>query len=165
MQVRPNRTIAWSLLGVALAIAFVAFAYPMYVIRPFRAQGQNELVLALLVKRWATLLGAIGVVLAGTCAVLLWGYSRRMWARAVIVLASAATLLFTALTRVNVYEMMFHRIDAPQSITAKDAKLDKDDILLAIHVNGQARASPIRMMGYHHIVNDRLGATPIVATY
>jgi hypothetical protein len=165
MQGRPNRKFTWSLLGMATVIAFLAFAYPMYVIRPFRAQGQTELILALLVKRWATPLAAVGVAIAGTCAVLLWGHSRRIWPRALILLASCATFLFAVLTRVNVYEIMFHRIDTPQSTAAKDAKLDKDDMVLAIHIDGHARAYPIRMMGYHHIVNDRIGATPIVATY
>jgi hypothetical protein len=148
-----------------LTLAFLAFAYPMYVIRPFRAQGESELVLALLVKRWATLLGVLAVGIALTCAVLLWGHGRRILSRVMVVMATAATILFAVLTRVNVYEMMFHRIDTPQSMAAKEAKLEKDDMVLAIHVDNQARAYPIRMMGYHHIVNDRIGATSVVATY
>ncbi len=34
------------------AVAFGCVAYPMYVIRPFRAQGSTELAVALVVRAW-----------------------------------------------------------------------------------------------------------------
>ena len=48
---------------------------------------------------------------------------------------------------------------------AEDAALDKDDMVTAIRAGGHARAYPIRMMGYHHIVNDWVGGKAVVATY
>jgi hypothetical protein len=153
------------LLLVCAAVAFAAFTYPLYVIRPFRAQGSAELLAALFVKRWAPFINFVAAALAIACAVVLWRNARTLWMR---ILSAAAALLataFAALTHVNVYEMMFHRIDSPQSTGASEAKLDAEDMVLAIHVEGRGRAYPIRMMGYHHIVNDRLGGTPIVATY
>jgi hypothetical protein len=160
-----NRKFMWALLGVCAATAFLVFAYPMYVIRPFRAQEANELALALLVKGWAPGLSTVAAAAAIVCAVLLWRGGRRVRARALGAAAGAATVLFAALTHVNVYERMFHRIDAPESMPAAEARLEQDDMVLAIQVEGQSRAYPIRMMGYHHIVNDWIGATPIVATY
>jgi hypothetical protein len=165
MQLRRNRIVGWSLLVAALALAFFAFGYPMYVIRPFRTQGPNELALALIVKRWSTVLGGCAVVAALACCVLLWRIAPRLRSRVLVVAAGSITILFAFLTHINVYEKMFHRIDTPQSTAAKDAKLDQDDMVLAIRVAEHARAYPIRMMGYHHIVNDRLGVTPVVATY
>ena len=70
-----------------------------------------------------------------------------------------------ALARVNVYELMFHPDDHPEFAAAADVKLDKDDKLIAVKMGGSARAYPIRTMGYHHIVNDLVGGTAIVATY
>jgi hypothetical protein len=43
--------------------------------------------------------------------------------------------------------------------------LDTDDKVLAVQIGSEAHAYPIRAMGYHHIVNDTLGNTPIVVTY
>jgi hypothetical protein len=54
---------------------------------------------------------------------------------------------------------------APALATAADVKLDKDEKVIAIAVNGAARAYPIRSISYHHIVNDVVGGVPIVATY
>jgi len=39
------------------------------------------------------------------------------------------------------------------------------DMVIAVSQGGEGRAYPIREMGYHHIVNDRLHGLPIVVTY
>jgi hypothetical protein len=70
-----------------------------------------------------------------------------------------------ALSRVNVYELMFHPLGSPAFESAGESRLDKDEKVIAIEVNGAARAYPIRGMSYHHIVNDMVGGVPIVATY
>ena len=75
------------------------------------------------------------------------------------------TATFAALNHINIFELMFHRVDAPKAIAADDAKLDADDMVLAIAAGADARAYPIRMMGYHHIMNDVVGGIPVVATY
>jgi hypothetical protein len=36
---------------------------------------------------------------------------------------------------------------------------------MAVESNGEAAAYPIRLMAYHHLVQDVIGGTPIVATY
>ena len=69
------------------------------------------------------------------------------------------------LARFNVYEMMFHPMGAPAVESAAIAKVDPDDMVIAVKLNGSARAYPIREMGYHHIANDWVGGEPIVATY
>jgi hypothetical protein len=153
------------LLLVCAAVAFTAFAYPMYVIRPFRAQGSAELLAALFVKRWAPLVSFVAASFAVFAAVMLWRRGGPRWMRILGGVAALVTIAFAGFTRVNVYEMMFHRIDSPHSVAATAAKLDAEDMVLAINVEGYGRAYPIRMMGYHHIVNDRIGRTPIVATY
>ena len=39
------------------------------------------------------------------------------------------------------------------------------DMVIAVTLGGESRAYPIREMGYHHVVNDRLHQLPIVVTY
>lgn len=85
--------------------------------------------------------------------------------RAVAVAVAALTGSFAASSHVNVFERMCHPVDSLQITAATAAELEGDDMVIAVNVDGHARAYPIRMMGYHHIVNDRLGAVPIVATY
>ena len=160
-----NRKHAWTLLATCFALAFAAFAYPMYVIRPFRPQGAGELAAALAVRNW----GPPAAIVAGIAAVLLsislWRTTQRAAMRALSTVAAFLTIAFAALSHVNVFEIMFHRIDSPQTIAASEAKLDDDDMVLSVSIAGQARAYPIRMIAYHHIVNDRVGDLPVVSTY
>lgn len=159
-----TRTRLWVLLALCALAAFLAFAYPMYVIRPFRAQGSTELAAALAIRRWAPLLSGISLAAALLACALLWKQSRR-WMRFASAAAVTLAAAFAALTHVNVYEIMFHRIDSPETMAASEAELDNDDTVLAVRVNDTARAYPVRMIAYHHIVNDVVGGLPIVSTY
>jgi hypothetical protein len=38
-------------------------------------------------------------------------------------------------------------------------------MVLSVKVNGEAVAYPVRLMAYHHVVQDIVGGTPLVATY
>jgi hypothetical protein len=38
-------------------------------------------------------------------------------------------------------------------------------MVMAIEINGDAVAYPVRQMGYHHVINDVVGGKPITATY
>jgi hypothetical protein len=83
-------------------------------------------------------------------------------------LAAAGTLLvcaFAVLSKVNVFELMFHPDVHPLFVPIQQAKVDPDDMVLAVKLGGMARAYPIRSMGYHHVINDVVGQEPIVATY
>lgn len=161
---RSNRNLAWTLLALSATVALVAFAYPLYVIRPFRAQGARELAVALEVSSWGPLLALLAASGAVVLATLLWRKNRWL-PRIVSLLLTFLTVGSAALSRINLYELMFHPIPAVESIPAAMAKLDVDDMVMAVKAAGHARAYPIRMMGYHHIVNDWLGGVPLVGTY
>jgi Protein of unknown function (DUF3179) len=81
-------------------------------------------------------------------------------------LGALAVCVLAVLARVNVYEqLMFHAVDRPAFAGAREAKLDPDDKLIVVKIGGIARGYPVRMMGYHHLVNDEVGGRAIVATY
>jgi hypothetical protein len=87
------------------------------------------------------------------------------WRRVLAVVGAGFVCALAVLTRVNVFELMFHPVDHPAFAAATAVKLDKDDKLIVVKIGGSARAYPIRTMGYHHVVNDVVGGTAIVATY
>ncbi|MDQ2833418.1 MAG: DUF3179 domain-containing protein [Acidobacteriota bacterium] len=66
---------------------------------------------------------------------------------------------------VNIFEKMFHPYDSPAFRSAAELKVDADDKVLAVTIGQNARAYPIRTMGYHHIVNDTVGCVAIAVTY
>jgi hypothetical protein len=148
----------------ATAVSFACVVIPMLVIRPFRPQGERELDLALAVRH-------VGPWLAGLCVAVLLVLTVRVWkvGRLGSRIALTGLLLLAAvsaiLTNVNIFEKMFHPYDAPSFTEAAKAAVDADDKVLAVKVGQEARAYPIRTMGYHHIVNDTVGGMPIAVTY
>ena len=146
-------------------LSLASFAIPMYVIRPFRHQGATELSVALFVKQ-------IGPWLSVSCAVLALIIVASSWQRLrgwVSRTAMAGALILAIggayLARLNIYELMFHHLGSPQFQAAKDSHIDKDDMVIAVRINGTSRAYPIREMAYHHVVNDTVAFEPIVSTY
>lgn len=161
---RASRYLPWIALTLAL-ISLACFAVPMYVIRPFRHQGVAELRLALFVKQIGPWLSTSCAVLALVVVVFGWPRTRGWISRLAAVFFLVLAIGGGYLARLNVYELMFHPLGPPQFESSQEAHLDKDDMLIAVRVNGVSRAYPIREMAYHHVVNDIVGGEPIVSTY
>jgi Protein of unknown function (DUF3179) len=157
----------WTLVLLAcLAVSLVCVVYPIYVIRPFRPQGARELIVALTVSRFRPVLTVISALVAAWAAIAYWRARPRMAGRILMIVGAVLVCVFAALARVNVYEqVMFHAIEHPEFAAASAAKIDADDKVIVVKIGGNARAYPIRMMGYHHVVNDVVGGTALVATY
>ena len=137
---------------------------PAYIIRPFRGQSPQALTLALTLRTWAPVV-TVGTGLAALLlAVGLFRGARRRQ-KALVTLGMLLVIASAALARYNYFERVFRPITTPQFEPAAQAKLDADEMVLAVRSGAQARAYPIRAMAYHHLVNDTLGGVPLVATY
>jgi hypothetical protein len=153
-------------LGATLsaAIAALTLAIPLYVIRPFRPQGPHELALALHVRDLGPTLSVLCALVV--LAILVWTWrSTRILAHILLVFCAIIAISVSALTRVNIFERMFHPYTSPAFGAAAEVPIDQDDKLLSVTIDSQTHAFPIRTMGYHHIVNDTLAGIPIAATY
>jgi hypothetical protein len=158
----------WSLLIATDFVAFAVLAFPIYVIRPFRSQGAEELAASLVISRWSPL---ITVICAGISIALAMLLTQRIssggiWLKrsGVIFIASFAIAIALA-SRVNIFEKMFHPITAAQFLPAVQANTENGEMVLAVKVGAEQRAYPVAIMAYHHILNDSLGGTPLVVTY
>src|SRR5258708_3375088 len=161
-KVGTGRTLALALVCGAVSVACVAI--PMFVIRPFRPQGVQELNFALAVRHAGPWLAGVCALAALVLAVLRWNAARigsRIVLASLFVLATAGAVL----THVNIFEKMFHPYGSPAFAGADEVKVNLDDKVLAVRISQQARAYPIRTMGYHHIVNDTVAGLPIAVTY
>jgi len=146
------------ILLLCFAVSLFCVVYPIYVIRPFRAQGARELALALVVARYRVGVTMVAALAAMFCVV----YSRR---RILAAFGALLVLGLAFLARVNVYELMFHPIPAASFSSASKVKLDAGEKVIAVKFGKVARAYPVRSMSYHHIANDTVDKFAIVATY
>jgi hypothetical protein len=163
----PSHRTRWILVLLAcLTVSLISVAYPIYVIRPFRAQGTRELMVALAISRFRPALTVASALVAVWAAIAYWRARPRMPGGIWVAIGAVSACVLAGLARVNVYEqVMFHAIDHPAFAPAAEAKLDRNDKLIVVKIGGNARGYPIRMMGYHHVVNDVVGGTALVATY
>jgi hypothetical protein len=135
------------------------------VIRPFRHQGAGELAVALAVTRFRPAITVVAAIAAVLAAIGYWRAGARRWKRVLTAAGAGLVVVLAFLARVNVYELMFHPLVHPSFTAANEVKLDGAEKVVAVRVGGEARAYPIRSMSYHHVVNDVVGGTAIVATY
>jgi hypothetical protein len=146
-------------------ISLLCFAVPMYVIRPFRPQGPREFPVAMAVRQTGPVVSALCVLFAIVVVIRGWARIVRVGSRAVLVLCVLLALAGAFLTRINVYEIMFHPYASPAFAAADLVALDPDDMVISVTLGGETHAFPIRAIGYHHIVNDIVGGVPVAATY
>ncbi len=60
----------------------------------------------------------------------------------------------------------FEELRKPRFVPAAQASfLQSEDRVLGVSANGVAKAYPTRVTAWHHIIEDRLGAMPILATW
>ena len=60
----------------------------------------------------------------------------------------------------------FVPLDGPELLLVAEAGyLGDDELVLGLEWQGQARAYPVRMIKYHHVVNDSVDGKPILITY
>jgi hypothetical protein len=158
-----NAVQALCLLLASLA-TFAFAAYPIYVIRPFTEQAPAALKRALWVLLYDKPLSLILALLIIALAFFFW--RRGGWiARVLLVPAVGITILAAVSTWINPYEKMFHPLGEPTYLAANLAAIEPNDMVIAVTLGEESRAYPIREMGYHHVVNDRLHQLPIVVTY
>jgi hypothetical protein len=157
----PTRKPAFSLILTSVALALFFLGYPNYVIRPTRPQGAQELLTALFVLRYQHLAELVCAVVALGALILYLRSKPNRGSRITAIAATAIVFVCAAVSRVNIYEFMFHPAGAPSFQPVGEAKLDGNEKVLAVN----ARAYPIRTIAYHHIVNDVSGGVPIAVTY
>ena len=152
-------------LAACALLSFLFLAYPLFVIRPFRHQGPAELAVALTVLRIRPFCQIALALLAAWFGVRVWRKDAGLLQRIISLFLALITIGCAVLSRINVYEIMFHPLARPVFVAGAASKLDRNEQVIAVSVNQHARAYPIRVISYHHIVNDTLGGVPIVATY
>jgi hypothetical protein len=116
------------------------------------------------VKRIAPALTVVALIGLLALSWRLWRGSS-IWLRTGIVTALLLSVTSTVMVRQNYFEWMFNPIKASGFVSPADAKLDDKEMVMAVRIGQEARAYPILVMSYHHILNDTVSDVPIVVTY
>jgi uncharacterized BrkB/YihY/UPF0761 family membrane protein len=151
------------LLIVIATVAMVAI--PVFVIMPFKAQTAAGLEWSYRLRRLAPVATVIATILFLALCVRLWR-GARWWSRLAMPALLAPLLAVTWFARQNHFEWMFNPLPNAAYARVSEAGFVADsDMVLAVELNGEAVAYPVRQMAYHHVINDVVGGKPITATY
>ena len=165
-ETRIERRLIWpALLGLLLfSIAFVAV--PVLLIQPFRPQTQRALEISYLLRSWSPPATAIMLLAAFALVIWQWRQARRWWRKTLLVILLSLSIVPAWFARQNHFEWMFNPLQNSAYVKANDASFVRDsDMVLAVKINNEAVAYPVRLMAYHHVVADAVGGTPVCATY
>ena len=160
-----RRWLRWILLLGAVLIAFGAVLVPALLIQPFKLQTPERLRISYGLRHWSPTITLTLLALAMVTGVSLWK-GARWWRRVCILLMFIPLLVATWFARQNHFEWMFNPLPnaAFANITEADFVAD-GDMVLAVELNGDAAAYPVRQIAYHHVVQDILGGIPVLVTY
>lgn len=162
----PGRGVSWLLLLGLMLLAFAIVFIPVWIIQPFKPQTTRGVEVSYLLRRFSPWITVGALVFGFLLLVKLWIGSRRWWKKVLLVVILIPLLASTWFARQNHFEWMFNPLANATYAKIDDAEfVGADDVVLAIEINGEAAAYPVRLMAYHHLVEDVVGGTPIVATY
>ena len=163
--ISANRKLVWLVVFVMTAAVLAIVLTPVFLIAPFKSQTPRIMQVSFVMRRWSPLLTLAAVALLLALSFGLWR-GGRWWGRAALVILLLPVFAATWLARQNHFEWMFNPLPNPAYANASEASfVNKDDRVLAVTIGGESVAYPIRIMAYHHVVQDTVGGTPIVATY
>jgi len=148
--------------GACAVLACALFLAPAWIIQPLRAQSQGQLAWALAIRRIAPI-ATLALLVIGIGSV--WYARPRRWTAALAGSCLVLLAIAAIAVRINYFEWMFHPNAAPTFVAIHEAGVDADDMVMVARIGHQARAYPVRIMAYHHLVNDTVGGVPIVPTY
>ena len=166
MSGKTNYKAAWIfLLATALTVLLIV-AIPVWLIQPFAPQTERALQISYFLKTWSPLFTLAALLVSVALIIYIWRGSKRWFGKAFLLLPFAVILMCVWFARQNHFEWMFSPLNQTAFVGAGEADfVADDDMVMAVKINGQAVAYPIRQMGYHHVVQDVVGGTPITATY
>jgi uncharacterized membrane protein YhaH (DUF805 family) len=162
---RLKRWPLWLSLLLIVAATVAVVAIPVFVIMPFKAQTASGVEWSYWLRRISPVTTVVAIVLFLAICVKLWRGAR--WPGRLAMPALLAPLIaVTWFARQNHFEWMFNPLpNAGYAVVAEAGYVADGDMVMAVEINGEAVAYPVRQMAYHHVINDVVGGKPITATY
>ena len=157
--------------GILLSILFLLLAFalifvPVYLIRPFTAQTKEGVRISYYFRTYSPVFTSV-FLLGGIFILFRYWRTATHWVKkSALVLVVALSALVTWFSFQNYFQWMFQPLPDPRYVRAEKVDfLTGKDMVLTVSQADDNVAYPVRLLAYHHLVHDRVGGKPIVATY
>ncbi len=154
------------LLIPGLIILFAAEVLRVYFIMPFPGSQRSESIqAAYFINNYIWLFRGLGFIMI--IPPVLYIYRNSRWWKKILV--SVFVLLYFGVFYLFNFKFladkMFYQPENKILATAAANKVDLNKLVLGVYLNGEAKAYPIEIIGYHHQVQDTVGGSPVMVTY
>lgn len=164
------RPFVWFIVGILLLILLEAAR--VYFIMPFPGSQQDDAAsldrvsVAYWLHNNIGWLRATGLIATAFMLYRLLSGPARRWQRWV---AGALVLVYGGVLYMVDAEMMadqmFLQPQTKRMVPLSGNKIPMNKLVLGVYENGEARAYPLQLIGYHHQVRDTVGGKPLMITY
>lgn len=151
---------------IGLLLLILTEILRVYFIMPFPGSQQaNSIDWAYGIEKYKWLLRLIGLVLIARPVWTLFS-EKKLFKKPIL---SAVIILYVVIFFfLNFWfeaDKMFYQPGNKSFSGITGNTIDSNKLVIGIEVNGEARAYPIQLIGYHHQVQDTVGNTPVMITY
>ena len=152
------------IIGIVLLIATEILR--VYFIMPFPgSQQSNSIDWAYFLEKYKWILRIIGLLMIAKPAYRVFERGRifpKILLALVIIFYGIIFFFFNFRFQAD---KMFYQPGIRNFASVGSNKIDSNKLVIGIVINGEARAYPIQLIGYHHQVKDTVGNTPVMITY
>ncbi len=151
---------------IALILLFSAEIFRVYFVMPFPgSQTGNTVSYAYWLDQSIVWIRAFALLL--TCMALVDVFkAKKIWPKVLLPLAllAYAAVFFTVNFKLAADKIFYQPVNKSFAM-AGSTYMDRSKLVIGVVINGQAKAYPIQLIGYHHQVMDTIGKTPVMVTY
>ena len=149
-----------------ILLLFIAEILRVYFIMPFPgSQRADTIGIAYFLNKYIWIIRIIAFLI-----ILFASYDSfrrwRIWQKGVFIFFIALYLgVFYMVNFKFLADKMFYQPKTKSLVAATSNKVPVDKLVLGVNINGEAKAYPIEIIGYHHQVQDTVGGEPVIITY
>ncbi len=154
------------LLILALLFLFAVEILRVYFIMPFPgSQRANTIDIAYFLNKYVWVFRIVGFIMLLPLAIYAYRHAR-VWKKIVLsVFIILYGFVFYLFNFKFLADKMFYQPNNKILASVAENKIDSNKLVIGIAINGQAKAYPIEIIGYHHQVQDTVGGEPAMITY
>ena len=138
----------------------------VYFIMPFPGSQQSDSIdWAFFIEKYKWLLRVIGLILVAGPIYRIFTTKKTLPKVLLTLFAILYGIIFFFFNFRFEADKIFYQPSVKNFAGVKGNNIDSNKLVIGIVLNGEARAYPIQLIGYHHQVRDTVGQTPVMITY
>jgi len=148
-----------------LLFLFLAEIFRIYLVMPLPGSQVNETVdIAYWLERNINWIRVVILLLSSFALIRILQNGKNWEKFSFALLLSGYIIVFLVLNFRMAADHKFHQPTTKLFIPASNS-IDKSKLVIGVVINGEAKAYPIQLIGYHHQVIDTVGNEPVIITY